>query len=279
MPEIFAINLDRRPDRWASIEERLGKIRLNSRRISAIDAQQTCETEFDARFVRTGPLGQLGKGDMACTLSHLKAMETFLQGKAEYALILEDDVRVAFDLAEMLAETSWIPSDAELVKLESYVTRNLVVLLGPACGATSRGRLLQHLLSRHTGAAAYMISRRGAGKVLEAARKRLTVPIDHLLFNPNVSRIAVELRPLQMRPAPVLQIRGKFGTDIGALRREVRPTGFRYWWRESIRGYYEIRRLPSQIAAAAIGGARLYPVHWADGFGINDALAGKVDGL
>ncbi|MEM7179043.1 MAG: glycosyltransferase family 25 protein [Pseudomonadota bacterium] len=279
MPEIYAINLDRRPDRWASIEERLGKIRLTAHRISAIDARQTCDSLLDARFVRTGPLGQLGKGDMACTLSHLKAMEAFIRGKAEHALILEDDVRVAFDLAEMLADTSWIPSDAELIKLESYVTRNLVVLLGRVHGKTSRGRLLQPLLSRHTGAAAYLISRSGAKKILAFAHRCLTVPIDHLLFNPNVSQMAVKLRPLQMRPAPALQIRGKFGTDIGALRREVRPTGFRYWRRESIRGYYEVRRLPSQIAAATFRGARLHQVPWADGFGVKDALAGKGDGL
>ena len=213
-------------------------------------------------FRAKAPSERLAKEDMACTLSHLRAMRAFLETSDSAALVLEDDVRVADDLSDVLQGQDWWPLGHGLIKIEAYLTKKLVVLLGPEIGRTPAGRSVRALHSRHTGGAGYLINREAAQVVLQMC-PTLDVPIDHLLFNANVSAVARKLRPVQVVPAMVEQRRAELGSDIGGLRRDARPRGVAYWWREAIRGLYEVRRGPSQATQMIIGGARLHSVAFA----------------
>jgi len=51
------------------------------------------------------------------------------------------------------------------------------------------------MLSRHTGAAAYILSRAAAQLLLR--QTRFDLPVDHLLFNPNNYRLFESLHPWQ----------------------------------------------------------------------------------
>ena len=62
--------------------------------------------------------------------------------------------------------------------------------------APRAGKRIARILSRHAGAAAYVISCEAA-KTLLASDAKWSVPVDHLLFNPNVSDVAVRLQPYQ----------------------------------------------------------------------------------
>ena len=143
----WVINLDRRPDRWEEITAELGRVGVIPRRVAATDAKAMGDADFARAFPRKGPLGALGKGDMACTLSHLEAMRAFLATEDPAALILEDDVRVSGDLSAVLQGTAWWPEGRGLIKLEAYITKKLVVLLGPEIGSTPSGRGLHALQS------------------------------------------------------------------------------------------------------------------------------------
>ncbi|MGB0498232.1 MAG: glycosyltransferase family 25 protein, partial [Rubricella sp.] len=263
---IYLINLDRRPDRLGRLAARFSELGLDFTRIEAIDGAACPADEIDPHFLPKGPLGQLGQGDKACTLSHFRALEAFLATDAEAAVIFEDDVEIAADFPDIVADLHWIPPGHDLVKLDIYGTRGLTILLGPQIGRAG-GRALHPLLSRHAGGAGYLVTRAGAERILAAAAAGpVPVPIDHLLFNANVSPLARALQPLQVHPGLVRQDRRALGSDIGLQRKASVPKGVAYWWRETVRGLYEIRRLPVQLWHLARG-ARLVTPRYEDGGG------------
>lgn len=259
---VYAINLDRRPDRLVELERHLGDRGVSFTRVVAVDSQTVPDEELARIFPRRGPLGQVGRGDQACSLSHLKAMQMFLASDQAAAIVLEDDVEIARDFSCLLGSTDWIPTDHDLVKLEAYQTRGLKVLIG-RCSARIGARSLHPLLSRHAGGAGYLVTRAGA-KMILAKAVPMRVPIDHFLFNANVSALAGRMKSLQLVPAMVRQRRAEFGSDIGIARQASVPRGLGYWRREIVRGFYEIRLLHKQIPQALFFGARLVSIDWAD---------------
>lgn len=76
------------------------------------------ESVLNAVIATRGPLGAMGIGDRACTVSHTLAWQEFLSGSASHALFLEDDVWLAGDITTTLSDTGWIPPGHGLIKLE-----------------------------------------------------------------------------------------------------------------------------------------------------------------
>ena len=109
--------------------------------------------------------------------------------------------------------------------------------------------------SRHTGAAAYILSRAAAQRLL--AVRRFAVPVDHLLFNPNNSPLFAELAPWQLLPAVARQQDFAGGkSDIEGWRAGLRIFGWTYIKRELVRFGYDLKLLPRQLALLATGKAK-----------------------
>ncbi|MCI4666073.1 MAG: glycosyltransferase family 25 protein [Neomegalonema sp.] len=262
-PPVYVINLDRRPDRLAQISTGMTKLGVAFQRIAAIDAEAPPTAEIARRFPRVGPLGALGLGDKCCTLSHFKAWRNLAESGAPWGVVLEDDARLAADFSALLTPAPWMPKQYGLVRLEASTNPDAVVLLGPAAGHAPGGRPLHPLLSRHSGGGGYALTRDTANWLLGQV-ETVDVPVDHLLFNPNISRLCRRLRPLQMDPGVVEQQRVAFKGDTLPFRRVVRPSGLAYWRRETIRGYYEISRIHIQCIQYLVGKARLRNVPFVD---------------
>jgi glycosyl transferase family 25 len=261
---VFIINLARRPDRLARLGGRLDALGIAWHQVEALDALQANQAELDAVMMRTGPLGCLGDGDRACTVSHMRAWQMFLSSDAPFAMVLEDDIYLAEDGKAVVASTDWIPAGIELLKLEKYGPRPVsTILLGPAVAAVpgGAGRMLHRMHSRHVGGGAYLISRRAAEEGLKM-RGRLTVPVDHLLFNGNVSQLSRRLKPVLVRPAMATQRYYEYNSDVAPLGKAVRPKGWRRQARRLKRGFYELRRLPVQVFLGLTGAAKLMPLVW-----------------
>lgn len=80
----FVINLERRPDRKAQMENQLAAVGVDADWILAIDGHNTTSL----------PAGTLvSAGSFGCFMSHVRALDEFLEGNDDYALILEDDAR------------------------------------------------------------------------------------------------------------------------------------------------------------------------------------------
>lgn len=241
------INLARRPDRLRKMTQQLDALGISFRRIDALDAKNTSDAELVRHFRDDGPLGIIPKGDKCCALSHALAWRALAESDDSFGLILEDDVAIDASAAPLLRRSDWIPPDVDLVKIERYGPPGQRVLIDERV-AVGNGRNIGRLRSRHTGAAAYILSRRTANALL-SSMETWTLPVDHLLFNPNNSPVANALRPHQMIPAIAHQSQLLGGcTDIGEWRAMLRRFSLRYAKRELVRAYFELRLLPSQIS-------------------------------
>ncbi len=100
--QAFVINLDAATDRWAFIEKSFAQSQIRLQRVSAINIK---DLTFPHRDYSEG-LYRLFHGrtpnrcELACYLSHLKALETFLATGDSHAVIGEDDIvlRPDFDV-------------------------------------------------------------------------------------------------------------------------------------------------------------------------------------
>ena len=252
---IYLINLARRPDRLAAMLRQAGGLDLE--RVEALDAAQAEPGALDPWFEEGGPLGEIPKGDKACLLSHRRAWELFVAGTHSHAVFLEDDVRLSKSASALLAGSDWIPQNVGIVKLEHYGPHGQRVLLTDLRAGPPPFQL-GRMLSRHTGAAAYILSRDAAERLLRETR--FDLPVDHLLFNPNNSRLFARLNPWQLLPAVARQqefVGEK--SDIESTRVKLRSFGLTYAKRELVRFGYDLKLLPRQIAAV-LGGAKFVAV-------------------
>ncbi len=248
--QAFLINLTRRTDRRRKMTEQLSRLGIPVQLVFAVDAKNMPDAVADRSFAPDGPLGPIPKGDKCCTLSHMRAWSMFLSTGEPYGLILEDDVALDPEGAPLLTDPSWIPEGVELLKIEHYGPESQRVLLGEMVDA-GEGRQIGRMLSRHTGAAAYILSRAVASRLLTWP-ERWTVPVDHMLFNPNNSPLAALLRPYQLTPAIARQSEAIGGrTDIDEWRAGLRDFSWRFVKRKFVRTYYDLRLLPSQIMRLA----------------------------
>ena len=243
---VFMINLGRRPDRLERMTEHLAERGIDWRRTEAVDAAAAPMELVDRVAAESGPLGALRLGDRACTCSHRAAWGDFIGTGARFGMILEDDAYLSADASEILADDGWLPEGVDVVKLEKFGYGGSRVLTGASVATLSNGRELRPLLSRHVGSAAYIVSRRAAEAAF-AAPAPFTVPLDHLLFNPNVSAFARRFPPAIVLPTMATQRAWGYDSDIAALGKAARPDGWAKRWRSVRRGWFEVNRLPRQL--------------------------------
>jgi glycosyl transferase, family 25 len=258
---IYLINLERRKDRLQAMEDQAHGLGLVQERVAAVDAGTVERGTLDRWFAAGGPLGEIPAGDKACFLSHRTAWGKFIASGQNHAVFLEDDVRLSQTAAALLASDNWIPAGVEVVKLEHYGPPGQRVLLTDIHMA-GEGFKMGRMLSRHTGAAAYVLSRKAAEMLL--AEQRFDLPVDHLLFNPNNSGLFARLAPWQLLPAIARQTEfvGE-KSDIEKTRAGLRAFGWTYARRELVRFGYDLKLVPQQIAAL-LSGAKFVPVRTAD---------------
>ena len=79
---LYVINLDRDVDRWNSVLNESSHSYLETHRVKAIDAHDLPSQDFVAPGVH------------AAWLSHIKAMNAFLESGLEFAIIAEDDFQI-----------------------------------------------------------------------------------------------------------------------------------------------------------------------------------------
>jgi glycosyl transferase, family 25 len=183
--KIYLINLDRHHDRLAHMREQLDGVAFE--RISAVDGS-----------TRPATIKGLTRFELACLESHRTAWRKFLASAESLACFLEDDVHVQPGFAALLSGTKWPPKDAHAVKLDTYFQK---VRLGERRGA-SGGREIARLYSRHESAAAYILSRDGAGRYLELTESARQ-PADYAVFPNSPQRLGLSI--YQLIPAIAIQ--------------------------------------------------------------------------
>ncbi|UUP16292.1 glycosyltransferase family 25 protein [Nitratireductor thuwali] len=189
-PKIYYINLDRSPDRRQFMNDQFHAFGLPAERIPAVDGEHI--------DLGSHPESGLSPGEIGCFLSHRAAWKKLVESSDPNAIIFEDDAHLSPDLPRLLADMSWLPADAMIVKLDT----NLVpVVLDPARHEVRPSRSLRRLRTAHMGASGYILSRDAANVLLEKS-ERVQMVVDELMFSGSaLDRITT----YQMIPAPVLQ--------------------------------------------------------------------------
>lgn len=175
--QTWVINLDRAPDRLARIGAQMQRLGLPFERLPAVDGRAlTAEQQaaLDAPTYRRRHGMEPIAGELGCTLSHVEAIRRFLAGPASFALVLEDDVLLGDSLPAVLRALMACPARWDMVKLSAVHSGTPV-----AVADLGSGHRLAVMLSRCTGASAYLINRRAAAAYLDGLLP-MTLPYDHV---------------------------------------------------------------------------------------------------
>ena len=182
----FCINLDRRPDRWATFSERMEQMGLEVHRFSAVDGLALppgVVPDFPGLHVPMGP------GAYASLLSHLSVIRLAKSMGLKGVWIWEDDaiVRDWFPKA-VNGFLPWVPPDWDMIYWGGKVMLDKAHVVGPV-----------HRASYMYWTLSYMVRDRCYDKCIEALETKAHWA-DQLLGG-----IHPQLRVYTMSPRPVAQ--------------------------------------------------------------------------
>ena len=173
----WVINLDRAPDRLQRISAQLDRLGLPWTRLPAVDARSLQPEERaaldEAAYRRRHGMTPL-PGELGCYLSHVAVVRAFLASEARYALVLEDDVKLGESLPAVLRALAGCPERWDMVKLSAVHSGTPV-----AVRELTPGHRLTVMLSKCTGASAYLINRHAAQSYADGLLP-MTLPYDHV---------------------------------------------------------------------------------------------------
>jgi glycosyl transferase family 25 len=172
---IVCISLARRPDRWATIQADAGVADLVVGRLDAVDAATfvahkhpdiTLGVAHNIFFGKRRGVHEIDSaGAVGCSLSHFKAWQQLLDSSAPAMIIFEDDLEIPADLKSRLEVVlAAAPAEWDVIQLQQTIftdgTKGCEPILenSPWSNCTS-------LMGTH----AYIVSRRGAKRLLERA--------------------------------------------------------------------------------------------------------------
>jgi GR25 family glycosyltransferase involved in LPS biosynthesis len=164
---IFAINLDASRDRWASLEERCSALDLQLHRVPAFDGravQPEHWTGFDPEKFRQHTGRVALPGEYGCYRSHLLALQAFVDHGAPFGLIIEDDVLPNSETAAKVDAIIGEMPGFDAVRLISHRSRYFIHFLTTSL----KTRVGRTVFGPQGSAAAYLMSREGARKILAA---------------------------------------------------------------------------------------------------------------
>lgn len=238
--DVYVINLDRQAERRSWMERVLGDAKVPFLRVSAVDGRRLSQAALDKRT--EGNAKRLTRFDVALIMSHRKVWRRLLRSPALHCAVLEDDIHIGHGFAELLAALDTARIAFDIIKLECVGER---VLVDAGAGSSVGGRKLYPLRSAYMGTAGYVVSRRGAGVLLDITRS-LAVPIDWFLFaEPYLASNGLAV--LQTVPGIVAQEehlqRLSTTRELRSNRpvRAVRVAPFRKVWREALRPFGQLR--------------------------------------
>ncbi|CAN7408319.1 glycosyltransferase family 25 protein [Aminobacter sp. LjRoot7] len=170
----YVINLDLDTARLDWVTEAFRNAGISFERYAAVNK------DFlpDEAFNRASGNPDWSRGEIACFLSHIDVWKTIASSAEPYAAIFEDYIHLSPSAAFFLTDSSWIPPDVDLIKLET--TLNPVRLGERKFDLAGHG--LIKLQSFHNGSAGYIISRQHAALLADSA-EQFDRPVDDFIFD------------------------------------------------------------------------------------------------
>jgi glycosyl transferase family 25 len=195
----YCINLDRRSDRLEYMAHQFNIQGMTAERIAAIDGTLP-EVAAATALVQPILKGQnISVGAYGCFQSHREAWRKIAVSGEAHGIVMEDDLVLADGFSSYLKDC-WVPSDADVVRLETFLMRTH---LDMSVNLPAGSRNLWRLRSMHLGAGCYVISAAAAQRLYDCTAV-IRYPVDVALFC-ETSEFFAELVTYQMVPAPAVQ--------------------------------------------------------------------------
>lgn len=176
----FIINLKNADDRWVSINRDALECGIAATRVEAIDGRAVPESEwenFDIPKWRLAHGANPRPGEYGCYMSHIKAIQAFLESDYDSAVIFEDDARIGDTLPAYVEGVHEYFGDQPIVLRLCHHRANYF----RALEAPVDNRAIGHCWVGPTGsAAAYFVTRKGAQKLLKTLLPGF-LPVDIML--------------------------------------------------------------------------------------------------
>jgi glycosyl transferase family 25 len=177
--QVFYINLERQTDRRLFVGEQFSALGLVGTRIVAVTPADI-PAELVAQYCQPARGYWVTETELACSLSHRKAMEAFLASGDDYAAVFEDDVLLSKSLPTFLDAVEAATPAIDILRLETFLDPiRLVDHNDPPIA----GHAIRRALSFTGGTAGYVVSRRAAQMLLEE-KDILFKQADRVMFNP-----------------------------------------------------------------------------------------------
>ncbi|MEM1317362.1 MAG: glycosyltransferase family 25 protein, partial [Pseudomonadota bacterium] len=213
---IYIINLDRSPERLEMQQQQLDRLGLSFERVEAVDGSTLDlphpaldEAGFRRRHGKT-----INPNELGCTLSHIRAIETFAKSQHDYAVILEDDADLSDAFESVVNATIEQSRRWDLVKLNRRHS-GAPVMIAPL---TPNHRLVVYL-TKQSGGVGYRINRKAAEALLKGLLP-MRIPYDHEFDRGHAHGLTV----LGVVP-PVVKDNLKIGSTIGYGYAGDNPSG------------------------------------------------------
>lgn len=167
----YVINLDRSPDRWQRMADRLNSIGAAFERVPAVDGRLLSDTEISDVHKPVAGAAAMTPEEVGCFLSHRKCWERIVSGPDAYGCVFEDDMLISKQAALFLGEDPcWIPADADIIKIEAVPGRVwLDRVISPLPGIFKLALLRSFLW----GSGGYILSKVGGRAPLSAHKSIL----------------------------------------------------------------------------------------------------------
>ena len=196
LDNIYVVTIKRNLDRQVRMTKLLNKHNLQFSFIEGVDGEQLDKEKSRQFFDEDKSRARLGydvtKNEIACSLSHIKALKIFLENeKQDYALFLEDDISISnFESLEAAVKLMPKPNEWDLLYL-GYQQMNIKMPLNiylkcllayPVLNALKLKRYdlqkIKRIFGRpynnywfragsHNNAHAYIISKSAAKKIID----------------------------------------------------------------------------------------------------------------
>ncbi|MCI6982547.1 MAG: glycosyltransferase family 25 protein [Akkermansia muciniphila] len=174
---LYYINLDRDTARRDDMEQQAREQGVVLHRIPGVfgaDLKPEDLRSYDDKRRKRLSTASLGKGELGCLLSHVKAINAFLASDAEYAVIFEDDAVILPEFSDKLRYIIEHSSGWGYVKLYSDPTKMYETDLSPE-GAEVKLAFHKKLPWK---AVAYMLTTEAARTLLNLFNKSYWLPYD-----------------------------------------------------------------------------------------------------
>lgn len=203
----LVINLKRSSDRWRVVSQELEKFHLPFERIEAVDGQALEKSMLNSLVPPLDDISKiccpraLSSSEIACFLSHKKCWQKLVDSNENWALIMEDDIKVSDRALKFIENPDWIPDGVHILQLHIWRTPWKAKVSKKYFPLDEDGDLYIPLHPAALGAQAYLISKKAAQEAIKMSPK-ISAPVDEFLSG-IFSSFAQQFPTYRLNPAVV----------------------------------------------------------------------------